>query len=992
MASQARGLGPSWWLAIGALSVLASAAYAQDVALKGQQPENRVTTSDWGGVGLLQMRTARMQPDGAFDFGMGMTDPYLRYGLTWQFLPWLEATFRYTDIKNVPYLPNNPARTGQSYKDRGADLKFRLREESLDGPELALGFQDGLGTGLFTSEYLVGSKRWFDFDFTLGLAWGYLGSQGGIRNPFTVFGSSFERRQTSSDFGGTPQTAQWFKGREAAIFGGVEWRTPYDGLWLKAEYDTISYTQEPFARFQKDWPFNFGAVYRPFPYVETSVGFERGNTAMYRVTLKTNFHTLEVPKSDPAAQAVRTREAVARAIARGLTGRTGDGAFGDRESALAAGLFDLVEARGLTVERFDLRGDQIAVGVSGAIGAADLVALRRAAQSLAGAFPVSIDRALPPLFAGFASDIDQSAIVDHLFEGLESEGLSVGALDVTDREATLHVENGRERVARIADRAARLVFDAVPAPIGRVVIVDQSGGRTVLTRSEIRRRAQVDRLFDELESQGFDVEQLDFSETRATVIVAALGRATGIAPRVAAIVADAAPNPLDEVTVLSATGGVVETRLTLRRRDRLWEPIGRGGPGDPHRLPLDPESRKAIAARLFEELARQGFKVDAIDIDDLRATVHVEPERYPQPARNIGRAARVVADNVPQQIEVITVATMNLGIEIGRTSIMRADLERALGGRGSPEEIFANARFEEPAVALGGDAIRNPGRYPDFDWNLAPRFRQHIGGAAQFYLYQVALALEGQLDVAQGLNVQGSFSRNIANNFDKISTVSDSQLAHVRSDVADYLRQGQNSISNLQTNYMFVPAQNWFGRLSAGYFEEMFGGFGGELLYRPLGSRLAYSVNAYRAQQRDFNQQLGFRDYGVMTGHATVYYKFPYKEMLGSISVGQYLAGDRGATFRLGRQFESGVEVGTWSTFTNVSASQYGEGSFDKGFYFRIPFDVFTGGSTRRTANVSFSPLSRDGGAMIQVNPELYRLTEEGNLDLQAKTWHRILD
>ena len=980
------------WLGIAALCALGSTALAQSDTLKGQQPENRVTTSDWGGVGLLQMRTARMQPDGAFDFGTAMTDPYLRYGLTWQFLPWLEATFRYTDIKNVPYLPSNPSRTGQSYKDRGADFKLRLVEESQHFPELALGFQDGIGTGLFTSEYIVGSKRWFDFDFSLGLAWGYLGSQGGIRNPFSALSSNFDRRQVSSEFGGTPQTGQWFKGREAAIFGGIEWRTPYDGLWLKAEYDTISYTQEPFTRFEKDLPFNFGAVYRPLPYVETSLGFERGNTAMYRVTLKTNFHTLEVPKSDPAAQAVRTREAVSRAIARGLSGRGGEGASGDRESALSAGLYDLVEAKGLTVERFELRGDQIALGVSGTIAPRDLTELRRAAQSLAGAFPVSIDRALPPLFAGFASDIDQTAIVDHLFEGLESEGLSVGALDVTDREATLHVENGRERVARVADRAARLVFDAVPAPIDRVIIVDQAGGRTVLSRIEIRRRNQVDRLFDELESQGFDVEELDFSETRATVIVAALGRATGIAPRVAAIVAEASPNPLDEVTVLSATGGVVETRLTLRRRDRLWEPVGRGGPGDPHRVPIDHESRKAIAARLFEELVKQGFKVDAIDIDDNRATVHVEPERYPQPARNIGRAARVVADNVPSQIEVITVATMSSGIEIGRTSIMRGDLERALAGRGSPEEIFLNARFEEPATALGKDAIRNPDRYSEFDWNLAPRFRQHVGGAAQFYLYQVALALEGQLDVAQGLNVQGSFSRNISNNFDKINTVSDSQLNHVRSDIADYLRQGQNSISNLQTNYMFVPAQNWFGRLSAGYFEEMFGGFGGEILYRPLGSRFAYSVNAYRAQQRDFNQQLGFRDYGVMTGHGTIYYKFPYKEMVGSISIGQYLAGDRGATFRLGRQFESGVEVGAWSTFTNVSASQYGEGSFDKGFYFRIPFDVFTGGSTRRSGMVSFSPLSRDGGAMIQVNPELYRLTEEGNVDLQAKTWHRILD
>ncbi|STL49430.1 putative lipoprotein [Escherichia coli] len=32
------------------------------------------------------------------------------------------------------------------------------------------------GTGLFDAEYLVASKAWGPFDFTLGLGWGYLGT------------------------------------------------------------------------------------------------------------------------------------------------------------------------------------------------------------------------------------------------------------------------------------------------------------------------------------------------------------------------------------------------------------------------------------------------------------------------------------------------------------------------------------------------------------------------------------------------------------------------------------------------------------------------------------------------------------------------------------------------------------------------------------------------------------------------------------------------
>ena len=49
---------------------------------------------------------------------------------------------------------------------------------------------------------------------------------------------------------------------------------------------------------------------------------------------------------------------------------------------------------------------------------------------------------------------------------------------------------------------------------------------------------------------------------------------------------------------------------------------------------------------------------------------------------------------------------------------------------------------------------------------------------------------------------------------------------------------------------------------------------------------------------------------------------------------------DKGATFEVRRTFDNGFSVRT-ATFTNVSASDFG-GSFDKGLYFKIPFDTFT--------------------------------------------------
>ena len=52
--------------------------------------------------------------------------------------------------------------------------------------------------------------------------------------------------------------------------------------------------------------------------------------------------------------------------------------------------------------------------------------------------------------------------------------------------------------------------------------------------------------------------------------------------------------------------------------------------------------------------------------------------------------------------------------------------------------------------------------------------------------------------------------------------------------------------------------------------------------------------------------------------------------------IGQYLAEDKGATLELRRTFDNGWKVGVWATKTDVSAKDFGEGSFDKGLYFRF--------------------------------------------------------
>ena len=64
---------------------------------------------------------------------------------------WFEATYRYAEIKNQKYGPFGYS-GNQSLKDKGFDVKVRLKEESFYLPAIADGFRDIAGSGDYGSD------------------------------------------------------------------------------------------------------------------------------------------------------------------------------------------------------------------------------------------------------------------------------------------------------------------------------------------------------------------------------------------------------------------------------------------------------------------------------------------------------------------------------------------------------------------------------------------------------------------------------------------------------------------------------------------------------------------------------------------------------------------------------------------------------------------------------------------------------------------------
>jgi hypothetical protein len=214
----------------------------------------------------------------------------------------------------------------------------------------------------------------------------------------------------------------------------------------------------------------------------------------------------------------------------------------------------------------------------------------------------------------------------------------------------------------------------------------------------------------------------------------------------------------------------------------------------------------------------------------------------------------------------------------------------------------------------------------------------------------------------------------------------------VRTNIRQYLTTSDVTMPNFQLTGTKVLAPDVFGMAYAGMLESMYAGVGGEVLYRPYGERWAFGVDVNWVRQRGFRQDFALRGYKTVVGNATVYLNTGFHDVTLAASVGRYLAKDYGVTLDVSREFDNGVRMGAYATLTNKSGKQTGEGSFDKGIYFSIPFDLLLPRSSRARASFMWEPLLRDGGARLNRRYSLYDMTSDRDSDLFEKNLEKSLD
>ena len=398
---------------------------------------------------------------------------------------------------------------------------------------------------------------------------------------------------------------------------------------------------------------------------------------------------------------------------------------------------------------------------------------------------------------------------------------------------------------------------------------------------------------------------------------------------------------------------------------------------------------KIVTSRSDENLFKGALKylsdekifLQHASINDNELEVIFAQTKYRNPVIASGRALHILDQIAPNNITSFKVSEINGGVGLYSVAVNRNTFVR---GR----KLFLPPKLDrdisvEPFL-LNNDNKNykfNPeAKYPALFHTIGPDIRSQIGGPDGFFFGDLKLKSRSELLINRGLSIVSVISYGLYDNMDDLKLASDSVLPHVRTDIVKYLKQSRNlSIQRMQLNKFGQISPSIFYKFSAGILEYMFNGYGSEVLFKPFDKNYAIGVEAWKVYQRNYDQMFGMRDYQTTTGHLSFYYHEPITNIIFKMKGGKFLAQDSGISFEFTREFYSGFRLSAFITRTDISKEEFGEGSFDKGFSFYIPLEIFSNSYNGRNFGWGLKPITRDGGAALSHGYNLWGVAHKSN-------------
>ncbi len=412
--------------------------------------------------------------------------------------------------------------------------------------------------------------------------------------------------------------------------------------------------------------------------------------------------------------------------------------------------------------------------------------------------------------------------------------------------------------------------------------------------------------------------------------------------------------------------------------------------------------------RMIQALLRQDFKNVSIATEGERINAVLTNTRISDMSRAVGRAARTIVLLAPIETREIRITyTLN---DIPFASYTFTDvrlLQRYFNGQIGRQELAETVEvtYAKPGsdvLEIGKDdllaAVDAERKSTFFDetegdivsyrvesstlsqFKISPRFALYLNDPSGAFRYDVYLHASYDYLLGKGFFFNTAARVTLVEDVSDVTQPSNSTLPHVRSDIAEYYDENGFKFTKFMVNKYFHPGERVYARASAGIYELMFGGVGGQVLYHPGAQRWATDLSVDWLRQRDFRGLFEFQDYETVTALAAFHYRMPFYGLTGTVRAGRFLAKDAGVRFEVKRRFRSGFEFGVWYTFTDgddiTTPGSPDSPYYDKGIYGSIPLNAMLTRDTQSSAAFSIAPWTRDVGQMVSSPGDLYGIVE----------------
>ncbi|HMO06234.1 MAG TPA: YjbH domain-containing protein [Paracoccaceae bacterium] len=421
----------------------------------------------------------------------------------------------------------------------------------------------------------------------------------------------------------------------------------------------------------------------------------------------------------------------------------------------------------------------------------------------------------------------------------------------------------------------------------------------------------------------------------------------------------------------------------------------------------DRGATQAALARLGPLLAADGLRAEGLRLTATTAELRLRITRQDSAAEALGRAARAMAAVLPASVERFDIMPLAAGMAAARVTLPRSALENLQFSPGGAAALRAETAIAGVPAGWPDDLARDPALYPALAWSVAPYTRLRLFDQNDPAKADLGLRATARWEIARGLTLSGALTQRLAGTLRQRPPLPPrGRLQPVRSAVYWYDVMGTTAVERLAVDATGKLSRDVYARLSAGWLERMFGGIAVEVLWKPADSRFAVGAEIARVAQRSPDGGFGFRlppriyetDDGPQTGpsrfRATTGHLSAYWDMGNGfharLDVGRYLAGDIGATLAIDRAFANGWRLGAFATKTDVSAADFGSGSFDKGIRIEVPLTWVLGQPTRARSVTIIRPFGRDGGARLDLAARLYDEVRAAHGPALDRQWGRV--